>query len=196
MAFRIVSIGELVVDIFADLKSPGGAPVNFAWHSRLLGDDAFVISAVGRDELGNTLKNYLKNSGVHYLIQENDFPSGKVLVSGTGNEVSYEIIENVAWDHLKKTVDIEQVIKNCDLISCGTLIARSPESRKFVFEALESVTKKTIRYLDVNFRQNFYSKDIIFDFFKRIDVLKVNFEEFKIISEFLNLKGLSEEKKK
>ena len=56
---NILSIGELLWDIFPDKKILGGAPANFVFHARQFGSDATLFTALGNDKQGLDLE---KNS--------------------------------------------------------------------------------------------------------------------------------------
>ena len=49
---KLLSFGEIIWDNLPTGKKLGGAPLNFAAHSALLGADAVLVSAVGSDPLG------------------------------------------------------------------------------------------------------------------------------------------------
>ena len=49
---KIIGLGEIVWDRFRDYERLGGAPLNFAYFASQLGAEAYVISAVGKDEAG------------------------------------------------------------------------------------------------------------------------------------------------
>lgn len=49
----IVGLGEVLWDVYPDGAHFGGAPANFACHSASLGADAWMVSAVGTDALGD-----------------------------------------------------------------------------------------------------------------------------------------------
>ena len=49
---NILSIGELLWDIFPDKKILGGAPANFIFHARQFGSDATLFTALGNDQQG------------------------------------------------------------------------------------------------------------------------------------------------
>ena len=59
MKKTIVGIGEILWDIFPDRKALGGAPANFAYHCMQLGHEAYAISAIGKDSLGEEVKREL-----------------------------------------------------------------------------------------------------------------------------------------
>ena len=48
----VVGIGELLWDVFPDVKKAGGAPINFVYHATQLGAEGYAISAVGNDVFG------------------------------------------------------------------------------------------------------------------------------------------------
>ena len=49
---KILAFGEIIWDIFPDKKCIGGAPFNFLAHSVKQGATAYLVSAVGKDEIG------------------------------------------------------------------------------------------------------------------------------------------------
>ena len=47
----VIGIGEVLWDLLPGGKQLGGAPANFAYHAKVLGAEAYVVSAVGDDPL-------------------------------------------------------------------------------------------------------------------------------------------------
>ena len=79
---NLVGLGEVLWDVFSDADHFGGAPANFACHAAGLGGDAWVVSAVGRDKLGDDALASLSAKNVHtLLLQRNDHPTGTVTVT-------------------------------------------------------------------------------------------------------------------
>ncbi len=60
----IVGLGEILWDVFPDGPRFGGAPANFACHVAALGGNSHIISAVGRDKLGEDALAELSNRRV------------------------------------------------------------------------------------------------------------------------------------
>ena len=58
----IVGLGEILWDMFPSGKVIGGAPANFAYHVRELGESSVVVSSVGNDELGREIISGLENN--------------------------------------------------------------------------------------------------------------------------------------
>ena len=80
---RIVALGEIVWDLFADEKRPGGAPLNFAFHASQFGHEAWVVSRIGRDALGRELLDAVREMKLPTdLIQvDPEKPTGTVKIS-------------------------------------------------------------------------------------------------------------------
>jgi hypothetical protein len=51
--FKVVAIGEIVWDMLPAGKQLGGAPLNFAFFAKELGAEAYAVSAIGNDDLGD-----------------------------------------------------------------------------------------------------------------------------------------------
>lgn len=49
---RALAYGEIIWDVFPEEQVIGGAPFNFVAHLAHLGNETYLISAVGKDELG------------------------------------------------------------------------------------------------------------------------------------------------
>ena len=51
----VVGIGELLWDVFPEVKKAGGAPINFVYHATQLGAEGYAVSAVGNDVFGTEI---------------------------------------------------------------------------------------------------------------------------------------------
>ncbi|MBL8177873.1 MAG: hypothetical protein JNK48_24555, partial [Bryobacterales bacterium] len=60
----LLSLGEIVWDVYPDKRLLGGAPFNLAAHAARLGFDAKLISAVGDDDLGREALGAAQSLGV------------------------------------------------------------------------------------------------------------------------------------
>ena len=58
----VVGIGELLWDVFPDVKKAGGAPINFVYHATQLGAEGYAISAVGNDVFGT--ENWIRTVSI------------------------------------------------------------------------------------------------------------------------------------
>ena len=52
----VISIGEILYDIFPGYKRIGGAPFNFAYHLQKMGIPVFFLSRIGKDQSGKDIR--------------------------------------------------------------------------------------------------------------------------------------------
>lgn len=179
----IIGIGELLWDMFATEKKAGGAPINFVYHASHLGAEGYAISAVGNDRLGDEMMKEIETININHIIERVNFPTGSVLVKLKDGLPDYTIIEDVAWDNIAMTKQIEELAKKTDAICFGTLAQRCDTSRKTIQSVLSFVPVESLRIFDINIRQNFYSIEIIRDSLNACNVLKINDDELKLLKE-------------
>lgn len=189
----IIGIGELLWDMLPTGKKAGGAPINFAFHASRMGAESYAISAIGEDLLGNEIMTEIENININHVIEKVDYPTGTVLVKLKEGLPDYTIIEDVAWDHIPMTKQIEELAIKADAICFGTLAQRSETSRNTIQSALSFVPGKAYRIFDINIRQNFYSKDIIIESLNACNIFKVNEEELLILKVLFNKQESSED---
>lgn len=131
----IVGIGEMLWDLFPDgRKVAGGAPFNFTYHCHNLGHTAVMVSAVGDDDLGRELRERVRELGLtdEFVQTDPQHPTGTVRVTvDAAGQPSYEIVEDVAWDHIEFTPELAALAGKCDAVCYGTLAQRRPEVRTF-----------------------------------------------------------------
>ena len=192
----IVGLGEALWDYLPEGRKIGGAPANFAYHASQFGFEAYAVSAVGNDALGDETIEALKSNGLKIEMPRVDYPTGQVQVSLDEDGVaSYDIKEGSAWDNIPFTPEIEQLAKQCKAVCFGSLAQRNEVSRNTIYRFLDSTPKDCMRIFDINLRQNFYTKEIIQESLKRSNVLKINDEELVIIGRMFGYPGLDIENK-
>ena len=186
---NLVGLGEVLWDVFPDAAHFGGAPANFACHAAGLGGDAWVVSAVGRDKLGDDALASLSAKNVHtLLLQRNDHPTGTVTVTlDAAKQASYVFAADPAWDHIAWNQSLALLAKKCKAVCFGSLAQRAPESRRTVREFLENTSADCLRIFDVNLRQNFYSREIIESSLGFANVFKLNNDEVPVVADLLGL---------
>lgn len=172
-----VSFGEVLFDCFEDRTCIGGAPLNFAWNLHQFGFGMAMVSAVGRDELGTEVREFIERSGIESgWILERPEPTGTVDVRLTNGEPEFTVNENVAWDHIGFARDLET---QPELIYFGTLAQRADGNRKALIRLLDAHPRHL--FFDVNLRQNYYSPEIVLEGLARATLLKLNDEEWEVI---------------
>lgn len=187
-----LGIGEIVWDMLPSGKQLGGAPSNFAWHSKSLGCVGAVGSCVGDDSLGDEIVDRLGAMGLDHSAVAVDprAPTGTVEVSLTASgQPTFTIARDVAWDRIPCTTALLNLARRADVICFGSLAQRSEVSRKTIRACLTAARPKCIRIFDVNLRQRFYSAEILADSLQLTDVLKLNDEELPVVCRLLGLPG-------
>ena len=188
----IVGIGEALWDVLPEGKKIGGAPANFAYHVSQFGLESCAVSAVGDDELGKEIRSNFEEKKLQMLIETVPYPTGTVQVEIDKLGVpQYDIKENVAWDNIPFTPQIEELAHRTKAICFGSLAQRSKVSRNTIEQFIEAMpkTEDTLIVFDVNLRQSFYSREVLDRSMKRCNVLKINDEELITISRMLGYQG-------
>ena len=186
----IVGMGEALWDCLPEGRKLGGAPANFAYHAGQFGWHALAVSAVGNDPLGDEILDRLAGAGLDCNIGRVPFPTGTVQVTlSEGGIPSYEICENVAWDNIPWSPELEDIAHRTKAVCFGSLAQRSPVSRSTILRFLDSMDADTERIFDINLRQAFYSKEVIEQSLGRSTILKLNDEEIGVVKDMLQLTG-------
>lgn len=189
---KVIGIGEFLWDVLPSGPRMGGAPANFACHASALGADAVVISRVGADESGERLLRQLaeRNVSTEGITPDPKHPTGTVIVKiGENGQPVFEIVPDVAWDHITVTPALEQLVGNADAICFGTLGQRSPSSRDAVRGLLASAPARALKVFDANLRQNHFDRATIESSLELADVCKLSDEELPVIAGLLDLHG-------
>lgn len=187
----IVGLGEVLWDVFPDGPRFGGAPANYACHAANLGASSRMVSAVGRDELGDrALQAFSDHAVGTSAVQRNGYPTGAVYVQlDAEGRASYEFLDNTAWDHLEWSPELEELAPRTDAVCFGTLGQRSHESRQPIRRFVTSTPVSCLRIFDVNLRPPFYADNTILESLKIANILKLNDDELPIVAELCGLSG-------
>lgn len=189
----IIGLGEALWDMLPEGKKLGGAPANFAYHAGQFGLDTLAVSALGEDKLAEETIEALEQNGLKYLMPRVPYATGTVQVTLTGEGIpTYEIKENVAWDNIPFTDEIKEAARNCRAVCFGSLAQRNIVSRQTIQQFLDATPDDCIKICDINLRQQFYSKEILEESFKRCDILKINDEELVIVGRMFGYDNLDE----
>jgi fructokinase len=188
----VAGIGEVLWDVFPHRARIGGAPANFAWHCAQLGAQAYPISSIGNDDFGQRMRSELSQQGVdvRYLIENSNYATGQAKVTfDAENKPMYEIVKDVAWDHLKLTTELKQLAQKLDAICFGSLSQRSAKTRNTIQDILQFMPEKSLKIFDVNLRQDFHSQQLVEQSLKLANILKLSDEELEVLQDYFNLSG-------
>lgn len=191
----IIGLGEALWDMLPEGKKLGGAPANFAYHAGQFGLDTVAISALGEDKLADETIEALEQNGLKYLMPRVPYATGTVQVTLTGEGIpTYEIKENVAWDNIPFNDEIKAAAKNCRAVCFGSLAQRNIVSRQTIQQFLDATPEDCIKICDINLRQQFFSKEILEESFKRCNILKINDEELVVVTRMFGHQELDDAK--
>jgi len=188
----IVGIGEALWDVLPEGKKIGGAPANFAYHVSQFGLNSCVVSAVGDDPLGAQILDNFKEKGLRNIMAVVPYPTGTVQVEIDQVGVpQYVIKENVAWDNIPFTPELEELAHNTCAVCFGSLAQRNVVSRDTINRFIDAMPQDedNLIVFDVNLRQGFFNKEILDQSMRRCNVLKINDEELITISRMLGCPG-------
>ncbi len=186
----VVGLGELLWDVFPDGKRPGGAPANVAFQAQQLGCCGLVASRIGQDNLGNELIGFLQSKNLQTSVIQRDetAPTGRVTVSiNAENQPEYIIHEDVAWDNLEFTAELETVMQKAAAVCFGTLAQRCATSRETIYKAVAATPEKCLRVYDINIRQDYYDIAWIESSLNLATILKLNDDEVDLLASMLKL---------
>lgn len=186
----IVGIGELVWDLLPSGRQLGGAPANFAYCTRLLGNNGVVVSRVGEDVLGQEARERLHEAVIsdQFVQGDTQHATGTVSVDvDPAGQPKFEIAAAAAWDFLEWNADMEKLAQSCDAVCFGTLAQRSAQSRRTILSFINATRSECLRVFDVNLRQSFYSAEIVRESLRGADVVKLNEHELPVVADLLGI---------
>ena len=151
---KIIVFGEIIWDVYENERTIGGAPFNFAANLGHLGDDAYLISAVGEDELGKEAFAWLLRHRVKPdLVQTNRYDTGRCLVTLEGSGIPrYQVLRDVAYDHITADERLLEKVRMLrpEALYFGTLCQRG-NSAEALKALLSSYPFREI-FCDINIR--------------------------------------------
>ncbi|WP_428911785.1 carbohydrate kinase family protein [Niallia sp. Krafla_26] len=208
---KFFSIGEVLIDFIPHEKgvalkdvisferAPGGAPANVAAAVAKYGEEAWMISKLGKDAFGDFLVEKLQQAGVRtdHIIRTDEANTALAFVSLKENgERDFSFYRNPSADMLYKAEDLDSTIfeKGAYLHFCSVDLVESPMkyAHKKAIDLIKS--KQGIISFDPNVRLPLWKKeqecrDTILEFIPSAHIVKISDEELEFIT------GISDEKK-
>ena len=178
---QIICFGEVLWDILPSGKLPGGAPMNVAIHLSYNGFAPLVISRVGNDDLGAELLEFLREKSIltQWIQTGQTHLTGVVKANiSDKNEVTYKIVEPVAWDYIHYDEKVAKLVEESDMFIYGSLAARSHTTHETLLQYLKLAKYKV---LDVNLRPPYYNPLLMKELLGFADVAKMNHQELEEI---------------
>lgn len=190
MSFKVIGIGEVLWDLMPAGRQLGGAPANFACHARSLGADAFVITRIGEDALGDEILQRFQEMEIADGVVQIDpgKPTGTVAVTlRAGGVPQFNIREDVAWDWLAPTAGARKAVGEADAICFGSLAQRNSIARASIQQLMAAAPAAALRIFDINLRQQYYSREVIEQSLRLANVLKLNDVELPVLAGMFEL---------
>jgi len=174
----ILSLGEILWDVFPDREDLGGAPFNLAFHTSRLGHEPVFVSAVGDDERGHRARQAATKLGIDTgFIQTNpEAGTGVVTVSlDHARQPSFVLERPAAYDHVTLTDrQIEKIAAaKPEWICFGTLFFIRPSNLATLRRLLEACPRAR-RFYDVNLRPANWNEALVRELLPLADVVKLN----------------------
>jgi len=135
---------------------------------------------VGEDSPGLEALQRMEELGIDidHVQTDREHATGLVNVELDGSgRAQFEIRQPVAWDFLEWTRDWKQVAERADAVCFGSLAQRSERSRTTIQQFLAATLPGTVKVFDVNLRQSYYSREILWQSMRLADIVKLNDDE-------------------
>lgn len=188
---KLLSFGEICWDLCGEEKTLGGAPLNLAAHAAIQGSEAYLLSAVGKDFLGNEALTQISAMGVKtdYISRHPEWVTGQCHVTVDPKGLPhYRIPDRLSYDQIAFP---SRPIENFDVIAFGTLSLRSEHNRRILLRLLKEHSFSEI-YTDLNIRPPFYSKESIELCLSHATIVKLSDEELPLIAQEMQYETVSE----
>lgn len=194
---RIISIGEILWDVFPDGEHLGGASFNLAAHLARLGHEVYFVSAVGNDSRGRKALTRAAVLGLsaEYIRTVREAATGIVSVSlDEAGRPAFVIHRPAAYDFAgPEQQDLERLrARHPDWICFGTLHQMNPRANALTRNLTDSVPGAR-RFYDVNLRRDSYTPELVATLLETADVAKLNNNEVTALGAMLGLPSATPE---
>ena len=190
----VTGIGEALWDCLPEGRKFGGAPTNFAYHCSQFGLDAWAVSAIGDDDLGEEILDICKGVNLQVICPKVPYETGTVQVTLDEKGIpQYNIKKGVAWDNIPYSDKLAQLALRTDAVCFGSLAQRSSVSRDTIRRFIDNIPEDALKVFDINLRQNFFTKEVIEESLNLCNVLKINDEELVTVSRLFGWLAESDE---
>ena len=174
----VLVFGEVLIDVFDDRRTLGGAPFNVARHLRAFGLYPLLVTRTGTDPERNAVIEAMNRFGLDVRGVQSDptHPTGSVLVDTSASGHSFNILPNQAYDYINSSLArLTGLSAKPGLLYFGTLAQRSAVSRRALQSLLRSMEAPT--FVDINLRKPWYDAATVRHSLRNAQLLKVNEDE-------------------
>jgi fructokinase len=178
---HIVTIGEILWDVFDDAEYLGGAPLNFSAAAQRLGNSVALISGVGDDLRGVRALKFMTGLGLSkefvQVLPGKVTGTAQVTTSSSGN-ASFFIQRPAAFDQfqLEESQFASIAALQPGWIYFGTL-AQTHAPTLATLDALLQRLPSVKRFYDMNLRQGHWNLSLVQRLSNQATILKLNDSE-------------------
>ena len=175
---RVLSIGEILWDVFREREFLGGAPLNFSVSTQRLGNSTVLLSAVGKDSRGLLALEAMRchDLTTDFVQISAGAATGAALVTtdDTGN-ASFVIHRPAAFDVVAVDDDlISQITQlQAQWIYFGTLAQAIDEGEQRLDRLLRAQPNAK-RFYDINLRKGHWSLSLVKRLSRAATIIKMN----------------------
>lgn len=175
---KIVSMGEVLWDVFGKNEFLGGAPLNFAANVRRLGHSVVFLTAVGRDTRGTDALRQMHMLGLptDWVQTVTDRATGTAIVTtDSAGNATFVINRPSAFDCL--CIDDALLVRLRDMcadwIYFGTLTQTDTHSEQALLQVIQALPQAK-RFYDMNLRTDHWNFPLVQRLSALATVLKLN----------------------
>jgi len=175
-------VGEILFDEFPDGNSVlGGAPFNVAWNLQGLGLKPLLVTAVGEDAQGKQAVQTMKSweMDTRCVQTASDVPTGKVHVSVSNGEPTFNILDETAYDRISYPKELPS-FDHFSLLYLGSLAYRHDYTRSTVNRLIAE--SGLPRFVDINLRKPWYERSSLLNLLQNATWTKLNLDELSMLS--------------
>ena len=192
---QVLSVGEVLWDVFPHGEILGGAPLNFAANIVRLGGRANLISAVGADERGRRARKAIEALGVgsEFLRETAAAPTGTAVVSTSAEgEPEFHIQRPAAFDFVDLSKEEFDAAKGMrpDWLYFGTLLHTTARAERLT-ERLAGELPGIRCFYDMNLRPGAWSVELVQRLCGLASILKLNEFEARTLADLTGMGGAS-----
>jgi fructokinase len=178
---RILSIGEILWDVFGEREFLGGAPLNFSVSAQRLGNSVALLSAVGADSRGSLAHEAMRQHGLttDFVQTSPTAPTGAAIVStDTQGNASFVIDRPAAFDKVDLNTSLLSWISafQPQWIYFGTLAQVFHGGEQRLAHILNTLPKSR-RFYDINLRHGHWTLPLVKQLSGLATIIKMNESE-------------------
>lgn len=182
---QIISLGEVLWDIFGDQQLLGGAPLNISASLQRLGHSVALVTGVGVDQRGDLAMARMSELGLStefvQRVAARETGIAEVTVDA-GGHATYAIPRPAAFDSLRSDEELLSRLESlhADWLYFGSL-AQMDESNLDLLTKLLHRMPRMKGFYDINLREGHWNLSLVQHLSNLTTVLKLNDEEAELL---------------